>query len=169
MAAPGSNNSQPSTPNLPQKKPIPAPRNQVKFSANSVYQNNENLDGKKNTSIYNIPKQNEVEHYRNLLQQKIEQQSSQQSVAITTADILKLNVPFFSKYRVISLQKMLKDNEVCFLCSKICIVQIANVLFSKFIVTLSLTEKDTQGNASAISANPRLNTCFRFIRFLVTG
>ena len=115
MAAPGSNNSQQSTPSLP-RKPIPAPRNQAKSknSANSFYQNTKNTHGKVNTSIYDIPRQNEVEHYQNLLQQKIERQSSQQSVAITTADILKLNVPFFSKYRVISLQKMLKDNEVCF-------------------------------------------------------
>ena len=149
MAAPGSNSSQPSTPNLPQKKPIPVPRNQVKskISANNVYQN-KNLHGKVNTSIYDIPRQNEVEHYRNLLQQKIEQQSSEQSVAITTADILKLNVPFFSKYRVISLQKMLKDNEVCFLFSKMYIVEIVKVLFSKYLVSLNLTEKYTQGNAS---------------------
>ena len=98
MAAPGSNSSQQSTPSLP-RKPIPAPRNQAKskFSANNVYQNTKNTHGKVNTSIYDIPRQNEVEHYQNLLQQKIERQSSQQSVAITTADILKLNVPFFSK------------------------------------------------------------------------
>lgn len=147
MAAPGSNNSQQSTPSLP-RKPIPAPRNQAKSknSANNVYQNTKNTHGKVNTSIYDIPRQNEVEHYQNLLQQKIERQSSQQSVAITTADILKLNVPFFSKYRVISLQKMLKDNEVCFLFSKMYIVEITNVLFSKY--QRLPPEKYTQGNAS---------------------
>ena len=77
--------------------------------AENVHQNLHALDCETSLSLGT-----DFEHYREVLQNKIVQQGSQQTRFLAVLDLLKINVPFLQKFKVVKLQKLLKENEVCF-------------------------------------------------------
>ena len=77
--------------------------------AENVHQNLHALDFETSLSLCT-----DFEHYREVLQNKIVQQGSQQTRFLAVLDLLKINISFLQKFKVVKLQKLLKENEVCF-------------------------------------------------------
>ena len=77
--------------------------------AENVHQNLHALDFEMSLSLCT-----DFEHYREVLQNKIVQQGSQQTRFLAVLDLLKINISFLQKFKVVKLKKLLKENEVCF-------------------------------------------------------
>ena len=102
-----------------QKKKTPIRRKSTtsELSSCNIYDEAENV--RQNLRVLDIETSESLhvdfEHYRGVLQNKIVQQESQQARFLAVLDLLKINIRFLQKFKVVKLQKLLQENEVCFL------------------------------------------------------
>ena len=108
----------PANQNGPQIRETPVRRKSAtpELSSGNIYGRAENI----HQNLQVLDSENSLsqctgfEHYRGVLQNKIMQQESQQTRFLAALDLLKINIPFLEKFKVVKLQKLLKENEVCF-------------------------------------------------------
>ena len=121
MAAAGRNFSRPKNQNASRKQPVPVPRARpiIKDKFSSKNSAAENIYNNLNGSDDNATPLSQLDYNRSKLQKRISQQESQQARFLAASEILKLDIQFFPKYKVVDLWKMLKENEVWFCRKKI--------------------------------------------------
>ena len=121
MAAAGRNFSRPKNQNVNRKQPVPVPRARpiIRDQFSSKNSAAENIYNNLNSSDNNASPLSQLDYNRSKLQKRISQQESQQVRFLAASEILKLDIQFFPKYKVVDLWKMLKENEVWFCFQKI--------------------------------------------------